>query len=45
LVIEGHALFGAFMDETRQRPPEGATPAKRLVIRGTAVFGGVSIEN
>jgi len=45
VVIEGHALFGAFMDETRQRPPEGATPAKRLVIRGTAVFGGVSIEN
>lgn len=45
LVIEGNALFGAFMDETRQRPPEGATPAKRLIIRGTAVFGGVSIEN
>jgi hypothetical protein len=45
VVIEGNALFGAFMDETRQRPPEGTTPAKRLIIRGTAVFGGVSIEN
>jgi hypothetical protein len=45
VVIEGNALFGAFMDETRQRPPEGTAPAKRLVIRGTAVFGGVSIEN
>jgi hypothetical protein len=45
VVIEGSALFGAFMDETRQRPPEGSTPAKKLIIRGTAVFGGVSIEN
>jgi predicted membrane protein len=45
VVIEASALFGAFMDETRQRPPEPGTLAKRLVIRGTAVFGGVSIEN
>ena len=45
VIIEASALFGAFMDETRQRPPEPGTPAKRLVIRGTAVFGGVSIEN
>jgi hypothetical protein len=45
VVIEGNALFGAFMDETRQRPPEGSAPQKRLIIRGTAVFGGVSIEN
>jgi hypothetical protein len=45
VVMEGNALFGAFMDETRQRPPEGSAPAKRLIIRGTAVFGGVSIEN
>jgi hypothetical protein len=43
--MEASALFGAFMDETRQRPPEGSTPAKRLVIRGTAVFGGVTIQN
>ena len=45
VVIEGSALFGAFMDETRQRPPDGSTPAKRLIIRGTAVFGGISIQN
>jgi hypothetical protein len=32
------------MDETRQRPPEGV-PQKKLIIRGTALFGGVSIEN
>jgi hypothetical protein len=44
VVIEGNALFGAFMDETRQLPPT-TTPAKKLIIRGTAVFGGVSIEN
>ena len=45
VVIEGNALFGSFMDETRQRPPEAGAPVKRLIIRGTAVFGGVSIEN
>jgi Cell wall-active antibiotics response 4TMS YvqF/Domain of unknown function (DUF5668) len=45
VVVEGNALFGAFMDETRQRPPEGSAPQKKLIIRGTAVFGGVSIEN
>lgn len=45
VVIEASALFGAFMDETRQRAPEAGAPAKRLIIRGTAVFGGVSIEN
>ncbi|HTZ74084.1 MAG TPA: DUF5668 domain-containing protein [Candidatus Aquilonibacter sp.] len=45
VVIEGSALFGAFMDETRQRPPEGSTPGKRLIIRGTALFGGISIQN
>lgn len=45
LVMEGHALFGAFMDETRQRPPDGTTPAKRLIIRGSAVFGGISVQN
>ena len=45
VVIEGNALFGSFMDETRQRPPEAGVAAKKLIIRGTAVFGGVSIEN
>ncbi len=45
VIIEGSALFGAFMDETRQRPPDGTTAAKRLVIRGTALFGGISIQN
>ena len=45
VVIEASALFGAFMDETRQRPPEDANAAKRLIIRGTALFGGISIQN
>jgi predicted membrane protein len=45
VVIEGSAFCGAFMDETRQRPPEGSTPAKRLIIRGTALFGGITIQN
>jgi hypothetical protein len=42
--IDAHAFGGAFMDETYARP--GATaPAKTLIIRGSAVFGGVVIKN
>ncbi|HUZ78640.1 MAG TPA: hypothetical protein VMV93_13760, partial [Chloroflexota bacterium] len=41
--LRGHALLGAYSDETHQNPP--ASGAKRLVVRGTAVFGGVVIKN
>lgn len=41
--IQGHAFLGAYTDETRQTPPAAA--AKRLIIQGTAIFGGVVIKN
>lgn len=41
--LQGHALLGAYSDETHQNPP--ASGAKRLVVQGTAVFGGVVIKN
>ncbi|HVA62484.1 MAG TPA: DUF5668 domain-containing protein [Terriglobales bacterium] len=41
--LRGHALLGAYSDETHQNPP--ASGAKRLVVQGTAVFGGVVIKN
>ncbi len=41
--LQGHALLGGFSDETHQHPP--ATGAQRLVVQGTAVFGGVVIKN
>lgn len=41
--IQGQSLFGAYTDETRQSVPAPGAP--RLVIQGTAVFGGVVIKN
>ena len=47
VVWEGQNIFGGYSDETRPPLPEvpGAAPKKRLVLRGRAVFAGVSIKN
>ena len=37
-------IFGGTADETRQPLPE-APGVKRLIVTGTAVFGGISIKN
>jgi hypothetical protein len=44
-VVQGVGIFGGYGDETE--PPEPATnpKSKKLVIRGAAVFGGVSVKN
>jgi LiaF transmembrane domain len=44
IVIEATAIAGAFVDETYPQPA-GSAPAKQLVIRGAAIFGGVTIKN
>ncbi|MGH9393281.1 MAG: LiaF transmembrane domain-containing protein, partial [Terriglobales bacterium] len=41
--IQGQGLFGAFTDETHQQPPLAG--AKHLIIRGSAIFGGVVVKN
>jgi predicted membrane protein len=47
IVWEGQNIFGGYGDETRPPLPDvpGAPPRKRLVLRGRAVFGGISIKN
>jgi predicted membrane protein len=47
VVWEGQSIFGGFGDETRPPLPEvpGAPSRKRLVLRGRAVFGGISVKN
>jgi predicted membrane protein len=42
--VKGVAILGAFENKARSSGLEG-TPAKRLVIRGTALMGGVEIKN
>ena len=44
VVIDGHGIFGAFVDNTTQPNPQ--TPGlKRLFVKGDAVFGGVDVKN
>jgi predicted membrane protein len=47
VIYEGQSIFGGYSDETRPPLPEvpGAQPRKRLIIRGQAVFGGITVKN
>jgi predicted membrane protein len=47
VIYEGQSIFGGYSDETRPPLPDvpGAPPRKRLILRGRAVFGGVSVKN
>jgi predicted membrane protein len=47
VVYEGQSIFGGYNDETRQPLPDlPGTPArKRLILRGQALFGGITIKN
>jgi predicted membrane protein len=42
--VRGAAVLGAFVDETRA-PYEQEPNIKRLVLTGSAVFGGVNVKN
>lgn len=41
--VEGVAIFGGYEDKTSH--PRGPEPAKRLIVRGFAIFGGVEVKN
>lgn len=46
-IYEGQSMFGGYSDQTRPPLPEvpGAAPRKRLILRGQAVFGGITVKN
>lgn len=46
-IYEGQSIFGGYSDETRPPLPEvpGAPPRKRLILRGQAFFGGITVKN
>ena len=43
VIVEGHGMFGGYEDKTLHTMPENARP--RVVITGSAVFGGVVVKN
>jgi hypothetical protein len=45
VVVQGNGVFGAFSDTSRQPDPARTPNAKRLIVKGSAVFGGVEIRN
>jgi hypothetical protein len=45
VVVEGSGIFGGYEDSTLHLPPAAGQPLKTLVVRGTAIFGGVEVKN
>jgi predicted membrane protein len=47
VIYEGQSILGGYSDETRPPLPDvpGAPPKKKLILRGRAVFGGISVRN
>ena len=46
LVVSGAGIFGGYSDETRAPVANPAAPnPKTIILKGVAVFGGVSIKN
>ena len=47
VIYEGQSIFGGYNDETRAPLPDvpGAAPRKRLILRGQALFGGITVKN
>jgi hypothetical protein len=43
-VVEGGGVFGAFEDKSRHFQPDASQPAKTLIVRGAAIFGGVVVK-
>jgi hypothetical protein len=45
VIVETDTVAGGFSDETYMRPADPTKAPKRLVVRGTLVFGGIVIKN
>jgi len=44
-VVQGVGVFGGFADNTVQPDPARTPDLRRLIVRGSSVFGGVDIKN
>ena len=43
--VQGTPILGSFENKARSAPAAAGTPAQVLVVRGTAIMGGVEIKN
>jgi hypothetical protein len=45
VIVRGSSILGGFEDKTHRTPAPEGVKRPRLVIRGSAVFGGVVVKN
>jgi len=45
IVMRGSGIFGGYENKTRYFQTDPSLPTKRLIIRGTACFGGIEVKN
>jgi predicted membrane protein len=45
VAVEGGGIFGAFEDKTRHFQPDASQPVKTLIVKGSAIFGGIVVRN
>jgi hypothetical protein len=45
VILRASGIFGGVTDETKHPDPNTAPPPKRLIVRGSAVFGGIVVKN
>jgi predicted membrane protein len=45
VVVEGGGVFGAFEDKTRHIQSDASQPDKTLIVKGSAIFGGIVVKN
>lgn len=43
--MRGVGIFGGYGDKTVHLPPDPERPAKKLILQGAAIFGGIEIRN
>ena len=45
VVLHGSGIFGGYDNKTRYFQPDATQPAKTLIVKGSAVFGGIVVKN
>jgi predicted membrane protein len=45
VTLQGTGLFGGYSDKTQHPRPEELPGARRLFVKGTAIFGGVEVKS
>ena len=45
VVLHGSGIFGGYDNKTRYFQPDASQPSRTLIVKGSAVFGGIVVKN